>query len=30
LIDWSDIDTHKGYFLLRAFVAFNGRGVSIY
>jgi len=30
LIDWSDLDTHKGCFLLRASVAFNGRGVSIY
>jgi hypothetical protein len=24
LIDWSDLDTHKGCFLLRASVAFNG------
>jgi hypothetical protein len=30
LIDWSDLDTHKGCFLLRASVAFNGRGVAIY
>jgi hypothetical protein len=30
LIDWSDLDTHKGCFLLRASVAFKGRGVAIY
>jgi hypothetical protein len=30
LISWSDLDTHKGCFLLRASVAFNGRGVAIY
>ena len=30
LIDWSDLDTHKGCFLLRASVAFEGRGVAIY
>jgi hypothetical protein len=30
LIDWLDLDTHKGCFLLRASVAFNGRGVAIY
>ncbi|WP_371196435.1 transposase, partial [Glaciecola sp. SC05] len=30
LIDWSDLDTHKGCFLLRASVAFNGRGIAIY
>ena len=30
LIDWSDLDTHKGCFLLRASVAFDGRGVAIY
>lgn len=30
LIDWSDLDTHKGCFLLRASLAFNGRGVAIY
>lgn len=30
LIDWSDLDTHKGCFLLRASVACNGRGVAIY
>jgi hypothetical protein len=30
LIDWSDLDTHKGCFLLRVSVAFNGRGVAIY
>jgi hypothetical protein len=26
LIDWSDLGTHKGFFLLRASVAFKGRG----
>jgi hypothetical protein len=30
LIDWPDLDTHKGCFLLRASVAFNGPGVAIY
>jgi hypothetical protein len=30
LIDWWDLDTHKGCFLLRASVAFSGRGVAIY
>jgi hypothetical protein len=30
LIDWSDSDTHKGCFLLRASVAFKGRGVAIH
>jgi hypothetical protein len=30
LVDWSDLDTHKGCFLLRASVACHGRGVSIY
>ena len=30
LVDWSDLDTHKGCFLLRASVAFNGRGIAIY
>jgi hypothetical protein len=30
LIDWSDLDMHKGFFLLRASVAFEGRGVAIY
>jgi hypothetical protein len=30
LIGWSDLDTHKGCFLLRASVVFNGRGVVIY
>jgi hypothetical protein len=29
LIDWSDLDTHKGCFLLRASVAFKCRG-SLY
>lgn len=26
VLDWSDLDTHKGYFLLRASVAFKGTG----
>jgi hypothetical protein len=30
VLDWSDLDTHKGYFLLRASVAFKGTGVAIY
>jgi hypothetical protein len=30
LIDWSDLDTHKGCFLLRASVAFKGKCVAIY
>jgi hypothetical protein len=30
LIDWSDLDMHKGCFLLRAAVAFNSQGVAIY
>jgi hypothetical protein len=30
LIDWSDLDTHEGCFLLRASVAFKGRGVAIH
>jgi hypothetical protein len=25
LVDWSDLDEHKGHFLLRASVAFDGR-----
>ncbi|MEQ3659278.1 MAG: IS4 family transposase [Glaciecola sp.] len=30
LVDWSDLDTHKGCFLLRASVVFSGRGIAIY
>ena len=29
LIDWLDVDTPKGCFLLRASVTFNGPGVAI-
>lgn len=30
LVDWSDLDEHKGHFLLRATVASHGRGICLY
>jgi len=30
LVDWSDLDEHKGHFLLRASLAFDGRSVTLY
>jgi hypothetical protein len=30
LVDWSDFDEHKGHFLLRASLVFNGRSVTLY
>jgi hypothetical protein len=30
LVDWSDLDTYKGHFLLRASLAFDGRSITLY
>ncbi|WP_286271155.1 IS4 family transposase [Thalassotalea hakodatensis] len=30
LVDWSDLDEHKGHFLLRATLASHGRGICLY
>lgn len=30
LVDWSDLDEHKGHFLLRASLAFDGRSITLY